>query len=30
MPLTTKKDAVNEAVEIEDLSDTDCDAEEFC
>ena len=29
MPPTTKKDAVNEAAEIEDLSDTDCDTEEL-
>ena len=28
-PPTTKKDAVNEATEIEDLSDTDCDTEEL-
>ena len=28
-PPTTKKDAVNEAVEMEDLSDTDCDTEEL-
>ena len=29
MPPTTKKDAVNETAEIEDLSDTDCDTEEL-
>ena len=29
MPPTTKKDAVNEAAEIEDLSNTDCDTEEL-
>ena len=29
MPLTTKKEAVNEAAEMEDLSDTDCDTEEL-
>ena len=29
MPPTTKKDAVNKATEIEDLSDTDYDTEEF-
>ena len=29
MPPTTKKDAVNEAAEIEDLSDTDYDTEEL-
>ena len=28
-PPTTKKDVVNEAAEIEDLSDTDCDTEEL-
>ena len=28
-PPTTKKDAVNEAAEIEDPSDTDCDTEEL-
>ena len=28
-PPTTKKDAVNEAAEMEDLSDTDCDTEEL-
>ena len=28
-PLTTKKDAVNEATEMEDLSDTDCNTEEL-
>ena len=28
-PPTTKKDAVNKAAEIEDLSDTDCDTEEL-
>ena len=29
MPLTTKKDAVNETAEMEDLSDTDYDTEEL-
>ena len=29
MPPTTKKDTVNKAVEMEDLSDTDCDTEEL-
>ena len=29
MPPTTRKDVVNEAVEMEDLSDTDCDTEEL-
>ena len=29
MPPTTKKDAVNEAAEMEDISDTDCDTEEL-
>ena len=29
MPPTTKKDAVNEAAEIEDFSDTNCDTEEL-
>ena len=29
MPPTTKKDAVNKATEMEDLSDTDCDTEEL-
>ena len=28
-PPTTKKDAVNEAAEMEDLSNTDCDTEEL-
>ena len=29
MPPTTKKDVVNEVTEMEDLSNTDCDTEEF-
>ena len=29
MPTTTKKDAVNEATEMEDLSNTNCDTEEL-
>ena len=29
MPPTTKKDTVNEAAEVEDLSNTDCDTEEL-
>ena len=29
MPPTTKKDTVHKAVEMEDLSDTDCDTEEL-
>ena len=28
-PPTTKKDVVNEAMEMEDLSDTDCDTEQL-